>query len=75
MHGQYVFVDSLLYLDDLDLLRTAYPLHDPDEPWEACVLVTPLGVRVEVHALLLEYELWKKVDISPWGGEGFPEHV
>lgn len=51
-------VGFLLYLDDLDLLRTAYPLHNPDEPWEGCVLVTPLGVGVEVHALLLEDQLW-----------------
>lgn len=60
------FLDFLLYLDDLDSLRSAYPLHNPDEPWEGRVLVTPLGVCVEVHALLLEYQLWKKPHRCKW---------
>lgn len=44
----------------LDSHWFAYPLHNPDEPWDGCVLVTPLGICVEVHPLLLKYQLRRK---------------
>lgn len=46
-----------MHLRHVDSRRFTYPLHNPDETWDGCVLVTPLGVGVEVHPLLLEYQL------------------
>lgn len=40
--------------------KFAYPLHNADEPRDGCVLVTPLGICVEVHPLLLKDQLRRK---------------
>lgn len=46
------------------LQRSPHPLHDPDETRKRGVLVAPLGVGVEVHALLLEDQLGRPRHVS-----------